>query len=343
MNDAEKVGLLIKQKRIEKGLTQKDLANKLFVENTTISRWECGLGYPNVSILPKLCEVLELDINDLLLEQYKDSNPKTIESKLLGIRIANLILCIMSLLIATFSLVYLFLRKTKSVTYFFFDSQNEIMNTVLFVISIVLLASLLIFSLISLIMIALKRKIIIVLPYLCFAASLGQSISSIILLFSNSNTLYFGILAALMQVSNIISVSLVLLNINVRSNVLRIVIFALFGIISLTNFCLLHISISYATINISTILYEFALYMPIVIYNSLACYFMAHIFCKNRKTAIIVTASVFVLLNILFALQFTSSPIIGAILKILIIIGLINSSANILYIYQIRRLNDGKR
>ena len=54
MNDSKIVGTIIKEKRIAKGLTQKELANLLFVEHTTISRWECGYGYPNIETIQRI-------------------------------------------------------------------------------------------------------------------------------------------------------------------------------------------------------------------------------------------------------------------------------------------------
>ena len=51
MNSPQEVGIIIKTNRLKQKLTQKQLANLLFVEETTISRWECGIGYPNTSFL----------------------------------------------------------------------------------------------------------------------------------------------------------------------------------------------------------------------------------------------------------------------------------------------------
>ena len=45
----DKIGLFIKRKRIEKGLTQEQLANLLYVSSKTVSRWERGLNIPDIS------------------------------------------------------------------------------------------------------------------------------------------------------------------------------------------------------------------------------------------------------------------------------------------------------
>ncbi len=46
MQDKRNFGKYIAEKRKEKGLTQEELANKLYVIPTTISKWERGLSFP---------------------------------------------------------------------------------------------------------------------------------------------------------------------------------------------------------------------------------------------------------------------------------------------------------
>lgn len=60
------IGLFISKKRKEKGLTQKQLADKLFISEKTISKWECGNGLPEISLMLPLCEILEISVNELL-------------------------------------------------------------------------------------------------------------------------------------------------------------------------------------------------------------------------------------------------------------------------------------
>ena len=77
--DSVKTGELIKEIRIEKGMKQKDLAEKVFVSAAAVSKWENGHGFPDVSVLPDLCEVLDLSIEELMkgernsMEDDKDS------------------------------------------------------------------------------------------------------------------------------------------------------------------------------------------------------------------------------------------------------------------------------
>ena len=58
----EKFGLFVTELRKEKNLTQKDLAEKLYVSDKTVSKWERGLSMPNVVLLipiaDRLCRLL---------------------------------------------------------------------------------------------------------------------------------------------------------------------------------------------------------------------------------------------------------------------------------------------
>lgn len=63
--DQIKIGKFISSLRKEKGYTQQDLADKLNVSNKSISRWENGKTMPDLSIIPDLCKVLGISINEL--------------------------------------------------------------------------------------------------------------------------------------------------------------------------------------------------------------------------------------------------------------------------------------
>ena len=51
-------GALIAQLRKEQGLTQKQLAEQLHISDRTISKWERGAGFPDVSLLEPLADAL---------------------------------------------------------------------------------------------------------------------------------------------------------------------------------------------------------------------------------------------------------------------------------------------
>ena len=56
------------QARERLGLTQQQLAEKLCVTNKAVSKWECGVTLPDISLLVPLCRVLGLTVQELLDE-----------------------------------------------------------------------------------------------------------------------------------------------------------------------------------------------------------------------------------------------------------------------------------
>lgn len=71
----EKIGRFIANCRKERNLTQEQVAEKLGVSNKTVSRWETGNGFPDVSLLQPLCELLNISVNELLLgEKIPEDN-----------------------------------------------------------------------------------------------------------------------------------------------------------------------------------------------------------------------------------------------------------------------------
>ena len=64
--DQVKTGNLISKKRRELCLTQKDLAEKMFVSDRAVSKWENGRSFPDSSLILKLCEILQISVYELL-------------------------------------------------------------------------------------------------------------------------------------------------------------------------------------------------------------------------------------------------------------------------------------
>lgn len=71
--DCEKIGNFIMQNRKAKKLTQKQLADKLCVTDRAISRWERGVGTPDISLLITLGEILEVSVNEILLGEKMEN------------------------------------------------------------------------------------------------------------------------------------------------------------------------------------------------------------------------------------------------------------------------------
>lgn len=78
--DKETFGTFLLQLRKEKGMTQKDLAERLYVSDKAVSKWERGLSLPDISLLQPLAELLEVSVTELLSGQRIPSDqPMTVE------------------------------------------------------------------------------------------------------------------------------------------------------------------------------------------------------------------------------------------------------------------------
>ena len=64
--DQTRIGTFIAVLRKEKGLTQKELAEQIGISDKTVSKWETGNGMPDIAYLSPLCEVLDINVNELL-------------------------------------------------------------------------------------------------------------------------------------------------------------------------------------------------------------------------------------------------------------------------------------
>lgn len=79
-----KIGKFIASKRKEQGLTQLQLAEKLGITDRAISKWETGKSLPDASLMPELCKLLKITINDLLcgevvsVENYNEKAEKAL-------------------------------------------------------------------------------------------------------------------------------------------------------------------------------------------------------------------------------------------------------------------------
>jgi len=70
-----KIGNKLNQLRKLSGMTQEQLAEKIDVSRQTISKWECGLGCPDVSLCEELANVLGADILKLLQGELTPNRP----------------------------------------------------------------------------------------------------------------------------------------------------------------------------------------------------------------------------------------------------------------------------
>lgn len=68
------VGKLILRLRKENGMTQKQVADRMNISDKTISKWERGLGLPDVSLLSRLSEIFGINVESLLSGDLKSDD-----------------------------------------------------------------------------------------------------------------------------------------------------------------------------------------------------------------------------------------------------------------------------
>ena len=77
-----KIGKFIAECRKAKQITQEELAQKLFITDRAVSKWERGLSLPDADKMLELCDILEINVNELLVGEkinMKDNEKKTKE------------------------------------------------------------------------------------------------------------------------------------------------------------------------------------------------------------------------------------------------------------------------
>ena len=87
----EKIGKFIAECRKNKKLTQEKLAEKLGISDRAVSKWERGLNLPDASIMLKLCNILDINVNELLSGEIikKESYMEKAENNLIELKKQN--------------------------------------------------------------------------------------------------------------------------------------------------------------------------------------------------------------------------------------------------------------
>ncbi len=74
--NAEKTGALLRRLRLEKQMTQRQLAQLLCISEQAVSKWERGVGMPDVSFLPQLAEIFSVSTEKLLSGSLETNEPE---------------------------------------------------------------------------------------------------------------------------------------------------------------------------------------------------------------------------------------------------------------------------
>ena len=76
-----KTGLLIRDLRTKMGMTQKSLADLMNISDKTVSKWERGMGMPDVSLLVELSQIFGVNVDILLTGSMNVSDEKGVNMK----------------------------------------------------------------------------------------------------------------------------------------------------------------------------------------------------------------------------------------------------------------------
>lgn len=72
--DRQKFGAFIAMLRKEKGMTQKELAEQLFISDKAVSKWETGASVPNIDLLVPLADIMGITVTELLMCQRMEQD-----------------------------------------------------------------------------------------------------------------------------------------------------------------------------------------------------------------------------------------------------------------------------
>jgi len=90
MTDKKTFAAFIKLKRTEKNLSQKELAEKLFVTESAISKWERGITYPDITLISDICNILDISEHEFITAST-DTTARTFEHEAKSFRIIRTI------------------------------------------------------------------------------------------------------------------------------------------------------------------------------------------------------------------------------------------------------------
>ena len=103
----------LQQLRKNRGLTQEELAEAIYVSRTAISKWESGRGYPNIESLKALSKFFAVSIDELLTgEKILDIAEE--ENKFKISRIKNMVFAILDISVLLFLFLPLFGEKSDN-------------------------------------------------------------------------------------------------------------------------------------------------------------------------------------------------------------------------------------
>lgn len=97
--DTKNFSKKLQQLRKANNMTQQELADKIHVSNKTVSKWENGRGFPDITLVPILAKTLGVSIDELLSEYqvYQKKNMTKMKLGLLAMAIIMVLVCLVTI------------------------------------------------------------------------------------------------------------------------------------------------------------------------------------------------------------------------------------------------------
>ena len=100
--DCNEFGMLIRESRLKKSMTQKDLAKIVNVSDKAVSKWERGECFPDINLFKSLSEALDVSIDKLMLQPDEHKKNKNSVKRIVAVVlwvILGIALCIVYLML----------------------------------------------------------------------------------------------------------------------------------------------------------------------------------------------------------------------------------------------------
>lgn len=122
------IGEIIREKRLAKGMTQEELGSKVFVSKQVVSKWENGKTLPDIEMIRKLCEILDINKDEILGGSIEDTK-KSRKNLKVGIIVSAIIVIISLLFVGVDGFGYIDRHTQSGVAYISVFEDGEVIST----------------------------------------------------------------------------------------------------------------------------------------------------------------------------------------------------------------------
>lgn len=117
--DQEKIGRFIYELRTKNKMTQKSLADRLFVTSQAISKWENGRGIPDIEQIKRISDIFGVSMKEIIEGEIAKPNINTRNNK------KKIIILLAILVVFVLSLVLLFYKREDNFTFRKINADNS--------------------------------------------------------------------------------------------------------------------------------------------------------------------------------------------------------------------------